>query len=495
MKISILLSISFLAACFFTYGQKPWILETTKQWDSALIKQKGVSIDEGEIRLQNKSGQATVRTPNFKKKRLVSSLLLRQSTSWQNWNAVPQVGPSNLQDAPVFLVKGPQDYWLFGRYGRINKQGKKFIAQDATLPGFDIPLKTTPHPNQFNAPGGLKRNLQGYNAWQSRDMINWVHHGSVTPAFARWTTTAEQVGGKTYIYYDFPNDQDPHLFIDDDLTDGLPGKNMGMAFADPSHGSDCAVIRDLDGKFHIIYEDYSPINASKHSWDSPLAGHSVSPNGMYPFKILQPAVDHRTKPTGKVGTYQHPHWTKEDPKRFPSNVAEYEIHEPVQNAYGDWAAICIGGQYYLFGDYHPAHKKIRTAWFTSSDINKPFEFCGEIGNGHPDPDIGFANGTFYLITQTNEDYVSPGPWVEKVETRVGVDKTGDGSIDQWTKWSEVKESYDYVPGFSKQVHREPAQLDISSLSAGHSFQVELRMTDKTNNASSPVLDGLELSFL
>ena len=495
MKISILLSISFLAACFFTYGQKPWILETTKQWDSALIKQKGVSIDEGEIRLQNKSGQATVRTPNFKKKRLVSSLLLRQSTSWQNWNAVPQVGPSNLQDAPVFLVKGPQDYWLFGRYGRINKQGKKFIAQDATLPGFDIPLKTTPHPNQFNAPGGLKRNLQGYNAWQSRDMINWVHHGSVTPAFARWTTTAEQVGGKTYIYYDFPNDQDPHLFIDDDLTDGLPGKNMGMAFADPSHGSDCAVIRDLDGKFHIIYEDYSPINASKHSWDSPLAGHSVSPNGMYPFKILQPAVDHRTKPTGKIGTYQHPHWTKEDPKRFPSNVAEYEIHEPVQNAYGDWAAICIGGQYYLFGDYHPAHKKIRTAWFTSSDINKPFEFCGEIGNGHPDPDIGFANGTFYLITQTNEDYVSPGPWVEKVETRVGVDKTGDGSIDQWTKWSEVKESYDYVPGFSKQVHREPAHLDISSLPAGHSFQVELRMTDKTNNASSPVLDGLELSFL
>ncbi|MDC0646580.1 hypothetical protein OAP38_02390, partial [Opitutales bacterium] len=91
MKISILLSISFLVACFFTYGQKPWILETTKQWDSALIKQNGIFLDKGEIRLQNKSGQATVRTPNFKKKRSVSSLLLRQSTSWQNWNAVPQV--------------------------------------------------------------------------------------------------------------------------------------------------------------------------------------------------------------------------------------------------------------------------------------------------------------------------------------------------------------------------------------------------------------------
>ena len=62
------------------------------------------------------------------------------------------------------------------------------------------------------------------------------------PGFCRWTTTAEQVGGKTYIYYDFPNDQDPHLFIDGDLTDGKPGKNMGLAFADPSDGSDCAVV-------------------------------------------------------------------------------------------------------------------------------------------------------------------------------------------------------------------------------------------------------------
>ena len=67
------------------------------------------------------------------------------------------------------------------------------------------------------------------------------------PGFAKWTTTAEQVGGKTYIYYDFPNDQDPHLIIDEDLTDGKPGKNMGMALNDPSHGSDCAVIRDLEG--------------------------------------------------------------------------------------------------------------------------------------------------------------------------------------------------------------------------------------------------------
>ena len=50
---------------------------------------------------------------------------------------------------------------------------------------------------------------------------------------------------------------------------------MGLAFADPSHGSDAGIIRSLDGKFHVIYEDWSPINASKRSWDSPIGGHAI----------------------------------------------------------------------------------------------------------------------------------------------------------------------------------------------------------------------------
>ena len=325
-------------------------------------------------------------------------------------------------------------------------------------------------------------------------MKNWVHHGPVTPGFARWTTTAEQVGGKTYIYYDFPNDQDPHLIIDEDLTDGKPGKNMGMALNDPSHGSDCAVIRDLEGKFHIIFEDWSPINARTHSWDSPLAGHAVSPNGIDKFNIVKPAVDHRTKPTGETAEYLHPHWVKEDPKRFSTNVAKYQVHEPEQDAYGDWASIAIGGQYYLFCDFHPANDKIRIGWFTSSSINEPFEFCGEIGRGHPDPDIGFAEGKFYMITQTAHDYVSSGPWVEKVETRVGVDTTNNGIIDKWSNWSEVKESYDYIKGFSKQIKKTPARQNLAGLPEGYAFQIEVKISDVTSNASKPLIESLELSF-
>ena len=74
-------------------------------------------------------------------------------------------------------------------------------------------------------------------------------------------TSAEYADGQFYLYYDQPNDEDPHLIIDEDIMDGKVGKDYGMVLKDPSHGSDCAVFRDEDGVFHIIYEDWSPLNA------------------------------------------------------------------------------------------------------------------------------------------------------------------------------------------------------------------------------------------
>ena len=52
------------------------------------------------------------------------------------------------------------------------------------------------------------------------------------------------------------------------------------------------------------------IDAQKHAWYSPLGGHAVSPNGIDSWKILPPAVDERTKPTGEFREYQHPNWSK-----------------------------------------------------------------------------------------------------------------------------------------------------------------------------------------
>ena len=90
--------------------------------------------------------------------------------------------------------------------------------------------------------------------------------------------------------------------------------------------------------------------------------------------------------------------------------------------------------------------------------------------------------------------IRDSPWVETVEARVGVDTDNDKKVDQWTDWTQVKESYDYIKGFSKQIAKKPAQLDLSKLPAGFGFQVELRLTDSTENKSKPMIDSLSVSF-
>ncbi|MDB4353850.1 hypothetical protein N9Z02_00960, partial [Akkermansiaceae bacterium] len=468
-------------------------------WIKAQASQSGLTLEKGAISPAEKTGTFQSVVKRFDKKRSVSSITLKQSPIWLNWEPVPNIGPANLGDSPIFLQLGPGNYWMFGRYGGAkNNAGKGFKSEEATLEGFDIPLKTTPFKDQYDAPGASSPRLGGYHAWQSRDMKSWVHHGPISEKKSRWMTNAEYADGKAYFYYDYPNDQDPHVIVDSDLFDGKMGDDKGMAVKDPSHGSDAGFIRDLDGKFHCIIEDWSPISANKRSWDSPLAGHFVSANGIDNFVAQAPPVDERTKPTGKTGTYKHPHWVKEDPANYKTSVAKYQIHSPEQEAYGDWSAISIGGQYYLFGDYDPAgaHGKqaMSVCWFTSESIDKKFEFCSHIGRGHPDPDIVFAEGQFYLATQMKTDYISSGPWVETAEVRVGVDTDNDGKSDKWSDWQQVKESYDYIEGFAKQVKKTPASLDLSALPEGYGFQFEIKLTDSTDNESKPILEGMELNF-
>jgi len=84
--------------------------------------------------------------------------------------------------------------------------------------------------------------------------------------------------------------------------------------------------------------------------------------------------------------------------------------------------------------------------------------------------------------------------VQKVEARVGVDTTGDGKLDTWTDWSDVKETYDYHPKLAKHVKKTPAKIDLSDVPAGHAFGFELRMIDATANKSKPMIDRATLLF-
>jgi hypothetical protein len=377
----------------------------------------------------------------FAKPRKADRLVLKQTPAWNNWEKIPSVKPAGASNAPIFLPVADGEYYFFACRGRA-----------------------------------------GYNAWHSADMKTWTHYGLV--AKSRWATSAEYKDGTFYIYYDQPNDGKPHLVMDTNIKDRELGEHVGVAFDDPTGGSDCGVFRDEDGTFHIIYENWSPVNAKQHSWDSPLAGHVDSPDGIRGFvhDELPPPVDERPIIDG-------------------TKKKRYRKHET--DAYGDWTIIKVGSQYYLFGDYDSTsdeEKSMRVACFTSSDINSRFTRVSEIGeNLHPDPTVGFAEGRFYLIVQNRKgaeqyDFASPGPWVDGVEARAGVDTDGDGAVDQRTSWQKVKEAYRRKPGFARVIESDPAALDLSSLPAGRGFRFECRLTRDANDPVQAVLDRADFMF-
>ena len=223
-------------------GTAKWSISNQQEWQDAIQGMTGIDLADGLLTLRTDSASILIESPRYERKRSARTLMITQSATWDNWQAVASVGPEKATNAPVFLSIGPGDYW--------------FLAA---------------HSDDRNG---------GYHAWHSVDMKDWIHRGLVTTRANKWVTTAEYLDGSFYIYFDYPNDEDPHLVIDDYLSDNKQGKVVGKIFDDPSHGSDIAVMRDADGVFHMIYEDWSPINAREHSWDSPLAGHADSPAEM-----------------------------------------------------------------------------------------------------------------------------------------------------------------------------------------------------------------------
>jgi hypothetical protein len=427
---------------------QPWIIDGAADWTQATGIAANLQISGGFARPTAASSTFSSVARSFPVKRKASSVTFKQSPVWDNWIPLGYNIRSSIgTDAPVLIPAGPDNYYILA----------------------------------------VKESI--YQAWHSTDMVNWTLKGPVVSgAMGRWVTSAEYKDGLFYIYSDHFNDHTSQVFIDDDLGDGVPAIHQGAALTRSGSGSDLAVFRDnADGMFHLIYEDWSPIRARDHAWDSPLAGHTSSPDGINGFFADEhPApVDHRTNPTGTFGSYDHPH-VSFDPT--------YEIHTPEQDAYGDWTAIKVGEQYYLFGDYEPVGQTIRLARFTGKSIYSEFEFAGATDTGgHPDPTVGFAEGRFYLITQVNS-FQSPGPWVDGVEARAGVDVDGNGTIDTWTGWQTVREQYSHTPGFIRVVTLTPARLDLSGLPGGYGFQFEFRVDDTVVANVSPIMDRVEMSF-
>ena len=190
-----------------------WSIDSAEDWKQNTSTSEGMEFKDGMATPTKDAATFKSVLKRFEKKRSAKSIRFEQSAQWWNWKPIDNIGPSNLGDAPVFLRVGEDNYWMFGRYRvqkKKDKPQKEFKGEPAKLDGFDIPLLTTRFKKQFDAPGGLEKKLGGYHAWQSKDMVNWVHHGSITHEKGKWMTTAEYADGKAYfcLLYTSPSPRD-----------------------------------------------------------------------------------------------------------------------------------------------------------------------------------------------------------------------------------------------------------------------------------------------
>ena len=107
-------------------GTEQWSVDTTQDWLLTERESTGLRYDKGFALPDSDNGSYLSMVRTFETKRSAVYIQFKQSSVWHNWNPVSNLGPSNLQDAPVTLALGQDNYWIFGRYGdagRRNGQG------------------------------------------------------------------------------------------------------------------------------------------------------------------------------------------------------------------------------------------------------------------------------------------------------------------------------------------------------------------------------------
>ena len=120
IALTILIGASFLHA-----EETEWKLDSEKNWKQNLESSKGAAYEGGGFAPREVKASLLTKLQSFDKKRSAVSLTVSQSPVWQNWSPIENLGPINLNDAPVLLTMGPDNYWMFGRYGSGQPREKK----------------------------------------------------------------------------------------------------------------------------------------------------------------------------------------------------------------------------------------------------------------------------------------------------------------------------------------------------------------------------------
>ena len=456
-----------------------WNIDTVDEWGIAIDRDNSnYLVSDGFAISSANNSVFQSRVQSFETKQTFQDMLIQQSKEWNaiKWTDTNDDISPGANNAMVFVTPGEDDYIVIDR---INGQ---------------------------------------YFIYHSTDLVDWERKGVIGAGY-RWVTTAEYHDGRLFIYHDDENDHDPSLVTVDyvagsgeffDANGVLTGPSDTIAVTDYgvvldkpeitvdgtvyqlAGGSDNAIFRDpADGQFHMIYENWSHQNAQRFSWDSNIASQSISADGINGF-----IFDEATRPfdvRGNLITQDQ----ATDPHSFtqiggtvtpltvngidyfvgfhPNRLHLFQLTDQL-HGWGDHSMVKVGETYYLFVDDDSPTEGIGLGYWYGTSLSEPLTYGGRLlDNVHPDPDIGFAEGTFQLLVQGRDnDLRSFGPWTPGIEAQAGVDTDGDGTADVWTEWQTVAEQYSRVSGFAKAVDLEEARMDLSSLPDGYGIAFRLR---------------------
>lgn len=120
---AILLTLIALSSCSGpeVTGDAEWKLDGEVSVESS----EGIAFENDAAAPAGETATLLTKTQSFGAKRTAKTLTITQSPLWQNWNPIENIGPSNLQDAPVLLTKGPGDTGSSAATAAASRVGRK----------------------------------------------------------------------------------------------------------------------------------------------------------------------------------------------------------------------------------------------------------------------------------------------------------------------------------------------------------------------------------
>ena len=101
MTKNLFCSAALLFSAFQATADNSWVVDSEKDWQGQTLKSENLDFKKGFADPNQKESTFSSKIKTFNEKKSAKEIIFNQSPVWQNWNPISNIGPSNLQDAPV----------------------------------------------------------------------------------------------------------------------------------------------------------------------------------------------------------------------------------------------------------------------------------------------------------------------------------------------------------------------------------------------------------